>query len=270
VKTARSFPRSDAGFTLIEIVVSGALMAIILASAYMCLRACLAGQKVIEPRVELFQNARVAMALMAADLRSACPLSKDSEFVGMQRMLGEVQVGNIDFATHNYTPRRPREGDYCQVSYFVDRDRQTGKLCLWRRRNPTIGLDPFSGGSREQIATGVLGLQFEYFDGLDWYSTWGDTEKQRKQQFSQKQRSNLTGMPEAVRITLLLDPNPRAKKQESAEEAKPEPPLAFQTVARLNLAAAQRSSSSSSSSSSDNTDSGGQTAPGPGNSGGGN
>ena len=38
----------------------------------------------VEPRVEVFQNARVAMALMTADLRDACPLSKDFDFLGTQ------------------------------------------------------------------------------------------------------------------------------------------------------------------------------------------
>jgi hypothetical protein len=44
-------------------------------------------------------------------------------------------------------------------------------------------------------------------------------------------------MPEAVRITLWLDANPRAKTAAEARTSTNEPPLVFQTVARLNLAA---------------------------------
>src|SRR5207249_11951792 len=101
------------GFTLIELVISAALTAMILVSAYVCLSACYSSQDLIEPRIDAFQNARVAMGLITADLRAACVLSKESEFVGMRRRLGDADADNLDFATHNYTPRHARQADYC-------------------------------------------------------------------------------------------------------------------------------------------------------------
>jgi hypothetical protein len=225
----------------------------IIVSAYLCLHSALSSQKLIEPRVNVFQSARVAMALMTADLRCACPLSKEFQFLGMHRMLGPMQADNLDFATHNYTPSRAREGDYCQVSFYVDKDRESGQFALYRRRNPTIGLDPLSGGTREELARGVTGVSFEYYDGFDWYDTWGEVEGTAKAQSSNRERSNLTGMPEAVRITLWFDPNSKTNAVEAAGQTAAEPPLVFQTVARLNLAAHSQPSSSSTS------DTGGQT-----------
>ena len=119
-------------------------MALILVSAYLCLNAGLSSQKLIEPRAEIIQNARVAMAILTADLRGACPLAKDNQFLGVRRLLGEMDTDNLDFATHNYTPRQPHEGDFCQESLYLDRDPETGKFSLWRRRNPTISIDPLS------------------------------------------------------------------------------------------------------------------------------
>lgn len=230
------------GFTLIEVMISAALMAIIMVCAYLCLSACLASQRMIEPRADLFQNARVAMALMSADLRNACPLSSENSFLGMQRMLGQVEADNLDFATHNYTPRRPRESDYCEVSYFVDKDEQSGQFCLYRRRNPTLAPDPLSGGSREEIAEGILGVRFEYFDGLDWYDTWGNTENSGTPDATQREPDQ--GMPEAVRITLLLDPDPKSKPA-TDEQTPSAQPLVFQSVVRLALADRWQSSRSS-------------------------
>src|ERR1041385_3529224 len=158
-------------FTLIELVISVSLMTLILVSAYMCLSAGISTQKLIDPRVEIVQNARVAMALMTADLRAACPLAKEFDFLGMHRMVGDAQADNLDFATHNYMPRRVREGDFCQVSYFLAEDPQSSSFSLWRRRNPTIGVNPLSGGAREEIAKGVTGLRFEYYDGFEWFDT---------------------------------------------------------------------------------------------------
>jgi hypothetical protein len=244
-------------FTLVEVVIGASLMALILTSAYLCLNAALSSQKMIEPRTTVFQSARVAMALMTADLRSACPLTPDSPFLGMHRMLGTIEADNIDFATHNYTPRRTREGDYCQESFFLDKDPESGQFALYRRRNPRMALDPLSGGTREEIARGLLGLQFDYYDGVDWYETWGDVDRRNKAQTSRRVRYNLEGMPEAVRITLWFDPNPKKKPAEppgtsetapAAEEPATEPPLVFQTVARLNLAPALTGTSGSGSS----------------------
>jgi prepilin-type N-terminal cleavage/methylation domain-containing protein len=246
-----------AAFTLIEIMISVALMSLILVSAYLCLGAGFSARKLIEPRAEVIQNARVAMAIMTADLRAACPLSQDQDFIGMTRTLGEVEADNLDFGTHHYTPRHAREGDFCQESLYLDKNPETGQFSLWRRRNPTLALDPLSGGSKEEIATGVVGLKFEYFDGLDWYDSWGEDPTSGGKQNSAREQTNLNGLPEAVRITLLLDAEPDKKISAAAtEEARPEAPLVFQTVAQLNLAdASQNASSSPDAGSSDNSSS---------------
>jgi hypothetical protein len=234
---ARDTACGISAFTLIELMIGAGLMSLVLVSAYLCLQAAVSSQRLIEPRVQVLQSARVAMALLSADLRGACPLSKDFDFVGTHRMWGETEADSLDFATHNYTPHRAREGDFCEVSVFLDKNPGSGQLSLWRRRNPLIAPNPLSGGRREELARGVLGLKLEYSDGLDWYDSWGDVEGRGKAQFSLRTRANLSGMPEAVRITLWLDQNPRRRTAEGqASTTTNEPPLVFQTVARLNLA----------------------------------
>jgi prepilin-type N-terminal cleavage/methylation domain-containing protein len=246
--------RASSAFTLIEVVISSALVSIILVSAYLCLSAAMSSRRMVEPRVEVLQNARVAMALMSADLRNACVLSKDVEFLGMHRTLDGTPADNLDFGTHNYTPRRAREGDFCQVSYFLDKDPESGQLILWRRRNPRIAPDPLSGGTREELGRGLAGMRLEYFDGFDWFDTWGDVEGNGKRQTSNRVQSNLSGLPDAVRITLMFESNPRAKKAVPSDGlATNEPPMVFQTVARLALAPSLRSGGSSSAPASDST-----------------
>jgi prepilin-type N-terminal cleavage/methylation domain-containing protein len=260
-----SLSKRTAGFTLIEVMISAALMALILTSAYLCLHAAIEGQKLVEPRVDILQNARVAATFIAADLRSACPLSTNYDFLGTRRQLGEVDADNLDFATHNYTPRRANEGDYCEVSYFVDKDEETGQFNLFRRRNPRLAPDPLSGGSREEIATGLLGVRFEYYDGVDWYDDWGD-ETGNKAANSAKDHPNLEGMPEAVRITLLFNSNPKSKPKTDATTGQAEPPLVFQTVARLELAdAGQNTASGAAGAAGNNQSSGNGNTTQPGN-----
>ena len=55
-------------FTLIELVIAASLASLILVAGYMCLSSATATQKLIEPRAEVIQNARVAMNILSADL----------------------------------------------------------------------------------------------------------------------------------------------------------------------------------------------------------
>ncbi|MGO8678096.1 MAG: hypothetical protein ACLQVX_19815 [Limisphaerales bacterium] len=250
-------------FTLVELVISSSLMSLILVSAYLCLHGAISTQRLIEPRVEVIQTGRVVLAQMSADLRCACPLSNDSMFLGVHRMSGDIEADSVDFATHNHTPRRSREGDFCAVSFFLDKDPQTGKLSLWRRRNPTIAPNPLAGGIREELADGVAGLRLEYYDGYEWYESWGDVEGRGKVQDSLRYHGNIEGLPDAVRITLWLDPNskPIIGGQAGTGTSTNEPPLVFQTVARVNLAAAVQASLSSSASGDGDSAAGNSTAP---------
>ncbi len=222
----------QAGFTLIELAISGALMTIVLAAAYACLNAGVVSQRTVEARSETLQSARVALRMMAADLRSAVPLTGDSEFIGMARTVEGRDVGNLDFATRNYTPKRAREADFCEVSYYVQPDPETKSLTLYRRRDPTRDPEPLQGGTREEIARRLRSLRFEFYDGYEWFDEWGDpTGKERLKTVPE---ANVSGLPEAVRIVLELEPE---EGSEAEGEGKPrEPPMTLETTARVNMA----------------------------------
>ena len=225
--TLRKATNRGGGFTLIELIISGGLMSIILVSAYVCLTASTGSQRMVEARSDSAQGARVALSLMAADLRSAVPLSKEIEFVGMRRVVGEVDADNLDFATRNYAPKNSAEADWCETSYFVQKDAKTSEFVLYRRRDPSPDPEPFAGGAQEEITRGVRGFRLEYYDGYDWYDEWGDP--QGKQKFAALPDPNVSGLPEAVRITLTLDSG------EKAAEGETSPSLVLQTTARLNM-----------------------------------
>jgi hypothetical protein len=126
----------------------------------------------------------------------------------------------------------------------VDKSTASGQFGLWRRRNPTLASDPLSGGSREEIAPGIGGLRMEYYDGLDWYDTWGD-QTGRKSANREVQKPNLVGMPQAVRITLSFNSDPAPKFEDQEAPATNGLPMVFQTVVYLELAANSTQSDSS-------------------------
>src|SRR5262249_11356509 len=72
--------RRSSGFTLLELIVGLAIMVGVLSGAYFSVSSALQSQRMVEARADLTQTARVALALLAQDLRLACPLSADLEF----------------------------------------------------------------------------------------------------------------------------------------------------------------------------------------------
>ena len=226
---------SRRGFTLIELMISAALMAIVIGSAYACLTAGLSGKRLIEARADGAQSARIALNMMAQDLRSTIPMRGNVEFLGMRRTVGSADADNLDFSTRNYNPKKLREPDYCEISYFLVRETGSDGFLLLRRRDPTPDPQPLEGGSQEEIARGVRSLRFEYYDGFDWFDDWGDPDGKTKGMTYPP--SNSYGLPEAVRITIVFDPETKRKPDDArTEDETAKAPMTFQTVTRLDLA----------------------------------
>lgn len=220
------------GFTLLELVVGMSVLAGVISTAYLCLHAGLAAQDVIEARRDACQSARFVFSIMARDLAASCRLSEEFEFEGMDRKLGDLEADNLDFGTLTWAPRGPGEGDFCEVSYYVDRSPKTGEIGLWRRCDPTLDPEPLDGGTKEELASGIAAFRLEYYDGYTWYDSWGKSKAAAREEASILDRyANRYGVPDAVRITLALRqgrPRPPGEPEE--------PPMAFQTVVHLNLA----------------------------------
>ena len=126
-------------------------------------------------------------------------------------------------------------------SFFLEKDPESAHYTLWRRRNPAIAPDPLAGGRREEIARGLRGLRFEYYDGYDWFDSWGSAERRSKERDLTLAPSNLNGLPEAVRVTVWVDPSPRppAASQHSPTN---EPPT---TKERSDVSASQETNDDS-------------------------
>ncbi len=254
------------GVTLLELTVGVTVMTGIIASAYFCLHAGFASQTALEEHMEEAQKARVLLALLTKDLRHACVWSEDSSFVGMDRTLDTMEADNLDFTTHNWSPRAPGEGDICEVSYYVNRNPETGEIGIWRRRDTSPDPEPTGGGEREELVTGVRALRFEYYDGILWYDSWGRVDPRRELPAEPSEADdpstsllagNLYGLPDAVSISIAFGDEPDTSQRRGDSSSRPpagggdaqesSAPLVFQTVVHLNLAGRARSTSTPSS-----------------------
>ena len=270
----------------------------IIASAYFCLHAGFTSQTALDEHMEQIQKARVMLSLMTKDLRHACVWSEDSPFVGMDRTLGTMEADNLDFTTHNWSPRARGEGDICEISYYVNKDSRTGAIGIWRRRDSSPDSEPMRGGEREELVPGVRALRFEYYDGFLWYDSWGRVDPRRELQPRSTQpgdessmsllAGNLYGLPDAVRISIAFGDEQEEKTQHaipamSSAVSSPDSsavsspvssemssgagrdadssstPRIFQTVVYLNLANRARSYSVDTNDAGENNTQGGNT-----------
>ncbi|MEM7235874.1 MAG: hypothetical protein AAF517_27145, partial [Planctomycetota bacterium] len=201
-------------FTIAELLIGVLVLSGILTASYLCLDAGLKTQSVLEERSDLVQRARVVLDLIARDLRSACPLSADREFIGMDRDIDGMEADNVDFATHRWDSQTQGEGDFCEISYYVDRNRETGLFGLYRRRDPTPDVEILDGGMKEEILPGIESFKLEYSDGFFWFDKWG---KQREREQEETERTllltNVSGLPDAVRITISLSTDPNRERE---------------------------------------------------------
>lgn len=196
----------ERGFTLVEILVAVGVTIGVVAAAYACLDSGFESAEVVDSRAQVLQNGRAALDRLAADLRSACQLNERTPFIGMDRKVGDIEADNLDFATHNWSPEALGESDFCEISYFVDRNGSTDEIGLWRRRDPSPDDKAFAGGYREEIATGVRGFRLEYYDGYEWLDRWGeDPDAPAGSSTAASQSTFFRPLPDAVRITIALD-----------------------------------------------------------------
>lgn len=82
------------------------------------------------------------------------------------------------------------EGMQHEVQYRVE----TGEYgaALWQRRDPVPDESPFGGGIATPMVSGIIGLMFEAYDGIEWRRRWDSDE---------------FGLPYAVRITVVASGN---------------------------------------------------------------
>lgn len=221
------------GFTLIEIIIASAITAILAGGAYACLRAAISTQSIVNERMDNMQTARSVLRVITEDLRATIPMLGESEFLGLDRIVGNAEGDNLDFATRNFSYRQPGEADFCEVSYFVIPSEVPGELMLMRRRDPTPDVKPLEGGRIEMIANGLRFLKFEFYDGIEWFDDWGTTDNIKPDEDSLLLPGNIYGIPNAVRITLSIgkpsdDP---VKAMEDLQSGKrPEAPAILTTT----------------------------------------
>lgn len=168
------------GFTLLEIVVTMGILAILLTLLY----GSFSGTQVVTRRVEeeadLYRLARIVINRMGVEI-SGVYCSKENTHT----LFRGVDGGERDSLI--FTALSPT---LARIHYFTERDSTREASFLMRGEEVTLLDLPGPRESIDEVAETVVGFNLRYFDGGTWRDSWEDEREKR--------------VPQALEVTLLL------------------------------------------------------------------
>lgn len=166
--------RSRAGFTLLEVMISVGLVAIIATMMYESISITMKSRDKIARVEDLNHSAQVMMTHIKSDISMAFL----SNHVSTEEPAFETMfVGREDSLmmttfSHERRRRGARESDQALVEYrFGSLD---GEDVIFRREKAVLDQDPEDGGIEEVIVSGVREFKLSYWDEEeeDWVDEW--------------------------------------------------------------------------------------------------
>ena len=213
---AQLLRRRSRGFTLIEVIISIAILSAItslLFGAFSALKRSKDGLSRVQDRQ---REARLAMARITRELQSAylsahMPLN---QALLVQKTIFKSERGTpadrVDFTAfaNRRLDKNSHVSDQCELSYFGSPNPDgSGTTDLVRRIDTEIDLEPTKGGKVEVLATDIDLFDLQYLDAQtgQWQESWDTT-----QVTGQADR-----LPLQVRVILVLNGGVRSGAERS-------------------------------------------------------
>jgi type II secretion system protein J len=171
------------GFTLLEVLVSVAILAIIMAAIYSAYVSNVEAIQIARENGQVHQTARIVLDLMTKDLQSALTETGVPSETTSLGLIGKTEerdgrrMDRIDFTTltHMALTEQGPNTDLCEVGYRVVTDEeQEDMLVLVRRDDSSPDEDLTEGGSVEELARNIVEFKITYEDsGGEERDNWG-------------------------------------------------------------------------------------------------
>jgi prepilin-type N-terminal cleavage/methylation domain-containing protein len=195
-------PEDVRGFTLLEVLISMAILVIIMAALYSAYTTNVEAIQIARQNGEVHQAARIVLDRMTKDIQSALiQASVPSEkvqlgLIGQDREIDGKRADRIDFSTvtHLSLTETGPASDLCDIGYLVEEDPDDKTLVLWRRDTLTAQDDLTKGGTLQEMARNVLEFNLTYQDSMgEVWDTWNTLEGRPG-----------SGLPVLIRVRLVL------------------------------------------------------------------
>jgi general secretion pathway protein J len=193
------------GMTLLEILVSIVILAMISLLIYGAFDSMSRGKKGEERRSERARQGRDAVQRMARDISSAFLSMHNPQNIALATRTtafiasSGAPFDRLDFSAfaHKRVDKEAKESDQCELGFSVARDPDVvDKMDLVRREQYPIDMDPKRGGVINVLAEDVELFDVRFLDPLtgQWKETWDTTQA----------LGELNRLPLEVKITLSL------------------------------------------------------------------
>lgn len=222
------------GFTLIEVMVSIAILGMIMTLVWSTSSQNMKGKKRAEARENIYHEGTVALRKISDDLTMAFlakkvkPSSQASqgatplpESATQTETINTFFIGedsgdrdNLKFTSlsHLRLFKNARESDECKILYEIEASKdEQGTYTLLRREEPWIDTTIDVKSDPLVLASGIDSFNVEYYDykRAEWRKEWSSEKQDEKDR-----------LPDAVRITIgFEDPNNENEKIELSTAA---------------------------------------------------
>lgn len=190
------------GFTLLEVLVSMAILVIIMTALYSAYTTNVEAIQIARQNGEVHQTARIVLDRMTKDLQSALiEVSVPSDkiklgLVGEDREIDGRRADRMDFTTVTHLPLTEKgpASDLCEIGYLIEENSEDKVLALLRRDDPSVDEDFTKGGSLQEMARNVLEFNLTYQDSMGEESDkWNTLEGMPA-----------SGLPLLIKVRLVL------------------------------------------------------------------
>ncbi len=191
------------GFTLLEVVISVGILAVILAIVYNTFNSSMKALTAMETRGDAYAQARIVLNRMSEEIGSIY-LSETNPNTGTGLLGEDEDEGDLPFDSLHFTSlshlrwiKDSKESELCEIGYYLEKDDETGESFLFRREDWNVDGNLEEGGRPLELAEGVDGINFRYYDGDEWVDDWDSRIKGK--------------LPQAIEVVLVMR-DPRLKR----------------------------------------------------------
>lgn len=176
-----------AGLTLLEIVVSIAIISMVALLIYGAVDSMNRAKKGESLRIDRARQGREAILRIVRDMSSAYLSMHGPQNQSLATRLTAFQgksgasFSRVDFTAfaHRRMVQDAKESDQAEVSYFVASDPEASeKMDLVRREQTPVDMDPRKGGVVNVLAENVEKFELKYLDGQtgSWTDRWDSSQ----------------------------------------------------------------------------------------------
>ncbi len=173
---------SARAFTLIEVILAIAILAMVMALAYQVLNANLLAADRVNKVLRRVETGPAVLAAVERDLRCILRDQENAKptFVGKQGNDG-AEYDQVDFLTtrDGYDSEKQKVCDYGETGFRMERNADgpdQNFYTLYRRFEPFVDTEPLKGGVLIPVYGRVKRFNLRYSDGNEWKDDWDNKQ----------------------------------------------------------------------------------------------